>query len=288
MNSDKLESVAGHIMQQNDLQALHRFWSDQAREIEEMTQFKQSKCTLPLARIKKIMKFDEDVKMISAEAPVLFAKACEMFIHELTLRAWIHTDENKRRTLQRNDIAAAISRNDTFDFLIDIVPRDDIKAKRPSDEAQDDSGRPVMTQDLQQYYLQHMQQQAALQQQAVVDPSQAQRLALDPTQMYLYQQQQLRYAQMLQQMQLQHQQGQMGDQIDDQMGEMRHGSRPGVMVGGVEGQDLGEGHINHAESHHGQSGHEESVYSNNGHPDRYHHEHVSLPPLNLQHHHSAV
>jgi nuclear transcription factor Y gamma len=61
--------------------------------------------------------------MISAEAPVLFAKACEMFIHELTLRAWIHTDENKRRTLQRNDIATAIARNDTFDFLIDIVPR---------------------------------------------------------------------------------------------------------------------------------------------------------------------
>lgn len=86
-------------------------------------------------------------QMISAEAPVLFAKACEMFIHELTLRAWIHTDENKRRTLQvrlsrglsfshsffpflidspslqRNDIATAIARNDTFDFLIDIVPR---------------------------------------------------------------------------------------------------------------------------------------------------------------------
>lgn len=38
--------------------------------------------------------------MISAEAPVLFAKACEIFILELTLRAWIHTEENKRRTLQ--------------------------------------------------------------------------------------------------------------------------------------------------------------------------------------------
>lgn len=38
--------------------------------------------------------------MISAEAPVLFAKAAEMFIEELTLRAWIHTEENKRRTLQ--------------------------------------------------------------------------------------------------------------------------------------------------------------------------------------------
>lgn len=41
---------------------------------------------LPLARIKKIMKSDEDVRMIAAEAPVLFAKACEMFILELTLR----------------------------------------------------------------------------------------------------------------------------------------------------------------------------------------------------------
>ena len=38
--------------------------------------------------------------MISAEAPVLFAKACEIFINELTLRAWTHTEENKRRTLQ--------------------------------------------------------------------------------------------------------------------------------------------------------------------------------------------
>ena len=65
---------------------------------------------LPLARIKKIMKLDEDVKMISAEAPVLFAKAAEMFITELTMRAWIHTEDNKRRTLQRNDIAMAITK----------------------------------------------------------------------------------------------------------------------------------------------------------------------------------
>ena len=38
--------------------------------------------------------------MISAEAPVLFAKAAEIFIAELSLRAWIHTEDNKRRTLQ--------------------------------------------------------------------------------------------------------------------------------------------------------------------------------------------
>ena len=39
------------------------------------------------------------IKMISAEAPILFAKACEIFIIELTFRAWMHTEESKRRTL---------------------------------------------------------------------------------------------------------------------------------------------------------------------------------------------
>jgi nuclear transcription factor Y gamma len=78
-----------------------------------------------LARIKKVMKADPEVKMISAEAPILFAKGCDIFITELTLRAWIHAEENKRRTLQRSDIASALSKSDMFDFLIDIVPREE-------------------------------------------------------------------------------------------------------------------------------------------------------------------
>src|SRR3954469_3181406 len=80
---------------------------------------------LPLARIKKVMKADPEVKMISAEAPILFAKGCDIFITELTMRAWIHAEENKRRTLQRSDIASALSKSDMFDFLIDIVPREE-------------------------------------------------------------------------------------------------------------------------------------------------------------------
>lgn len=96
---------------------------------------------LPLARIKKIMKLDEDVKMISAEAPMLFSKAAELFIHELTLRAWIHTEDNKRRTLQRNDLAMAITKYDQFDFLIDIVPRDEIKSS--SNRSAQESRTPI-------------------------------------------------------------------------------------------------------------------------------------------------
>lgn len=113
-----------HLLQQQH-QQLQMFWTYQRQEIEHANDFKNHQ--LPLARIKKIMKADEDVRMISAEAPILFAKACELFILELTIRSWLHAEENKRRTLQKNDIAAAITRTDIFDFLVDIVPREEIK-----------------------------------------------------------------------------------------------------------------------------------------------------------------
>lgn len=89
--------------------------------------------------------------MISAEAPILFAKACEIFVLELTMRAWIHTEENKRRTLQRSDIAMAISKSDVFDFLIDIVPREEISK---SGKKMDDL-RTIMQPEFQQYYQQY-------------------------------------------------------------------------------------------------------------------------------------
>lgn len=112
--------------------------------------------SLPLARIKKIMKSDEAVIaeiereremasqhsatsgsapkqpslsssnqrfMIAGEAPILLSKACEMMVKELTVRAWRHTEKNRRRTLQKQDVHAAVAESDVYDFLIDIVPR---------------------------------------------------------------------------------------------------------------------------------------------------------------------
>lgn len=87
--------------------------------------------------------------MISAEAPILFAKGCDIFITELTMRAWIHAEDNKRRTLQRSDIAAALAKSDMFDFLIDIVPREDAgghSSKRPATSG----GQPSAAQQVQQ------------------------------------------------------------------------------------------------------------------------------------------
>ncbi|KAI5091771.1 nuclear transcription factor Y subunit gamma isoform X1 [Silurus meridionalis] len=154
MSGDSFGSAATDA-QQN----LQSFWPRVMEEIRNLTVKDFRVQELPLARIKKIMKLDEDVKMISAEAPVLFAKAAQIFITELTLRAWIHTEDNKRRTLQRNDIAMAITKFDQFDFLIDIVPRDDLKPPKRQEEVRQSvaSTEPV------QYYFTLAQQPGAVQ-----------------------------------------------------------------------------------------------------------------------------
>ncbi|RPD70307.1 histone-fold-containing protein [Lentinus tigrinus ALCF2SS1-7] len=103
---------------------LRSFWQRQIDAAEQETPDYRHP-PLPLARIKKVMKSDPEVKMIAADAPILFCKACEIFIAEITARAFIIADSNKRRTLSRADIAKALSKSDQFDFLIDIVPREE-------------------------------------------------------------------------------------------------------------------------------------------------------------------
>ncbi|XP_010133138.1 PREDICTED: nuclear transcription factor Y subunit gamma isoform X3 [Buceros rhinoceros silvestris] len=156
MSTDGGFGTAGNSDAQQSLQS---FWPRVMEEIRNLTVKDFRVQELPLARIKKIMKLDEDVKMISAEAPVLFAKAAQIFITELTLRAWIHTEDNKRRTLQRNDIAVAITKFDQFDFLIDIVPRDELKPTKRQEEVR----QAVTPAEPVQYYFTLAQQPAAVQ-----------------------------------------------------------------------------------------------------------------------------
>jgi len=133
-SSPSLPSVPAHkrraARQLESARHVKHFWAKQRDELERAASDGEkslaaafSKHDLPLARIKKIMKSDDEVRMISAEVPVLFSKACELFILELTLRAWAHTSDTNRRTLQRNDVADAILEGEGLDFLVDIVPR---------------------------------------------------------------------------------------------------------------------------------------------------------------------
>ncbi|EUC62109.1 histone-like transcription factor and archaeal histone protein [Rhizoctonia solani AG-3 Rhs1AP] len=99
---------------------LRYFWQCQIATAErDEPDFKHP--PLPLARIKKVMKNDPEVKV----SPILFSKACEIFISEITARAYLVAEQHKRRTLAKADVARALSKSDQFDFLIDIVPREE-------------------------------------------------------------------------------------------------------------------------------------------------------------------
>ena len=96
---------------------------------------------LPKARIKRIMQVmmqaDDrcpHVRMIRAEAPLLFAKACELFILELSLRAYRFSVIRQRKNLSQEDIRQAVSVTKTLDFIAHILNEQDADAAAASDQ----------------------------------------------------------------------------------------------------------------------------------------------------------
>ena len=82
---------------------------------------------------------------MSIETPILLSKAVESFIIELTARSWQEADSEMHRTLQRSDIIRAVSRSEMFDFLIDVVHRDD---EHPDDVREKAFNRSYLLNDL--------------------------------------------------------------------------------------------------------------------------------------------
>ena len=88
----------------------------------------EGKAIFPLARIKKVMRLDpvSSKIMFSSEAPSMMAKAAELFVRDITEKAWEQTQEAGRRTLQRIDVSAAVLASEKFDFLVDFLPAEDL------------------------------------------------------------------------------------------------------------------------------------------------------------------
>ncbi|EPR78493.1 CCAAT-box binding factor [Spraguea lophii 42_110] len=113
-------------LKQKTISTIEKFWIESLDKAENLP-WNIKDVSLPLARIKRLMKVEEEVKMVASEVPILFSKIAEVFIEELTLRAWLNTEENKRRILQKNDLSAAVKTSDVFDFLIFIIPRNELE-----------------------------------------------------------------------------------------------------------------------------------------------------------------
>ncbi|KAL0234523.1 hypothetical protein PCE1_001559 [Barthelona sp. PCE] len=86
----------------------------------------------PLARIKKIMKEDLDVQMISSDAPYVLAKTCEFFIAELAVRAFEIAKHLGRELLTTQDVLLCIMCFEDYDFVRDCADELEIPLKRGS------------------------------------------------------------------------------------------------------------------------------------------------------------
>jgi histone H3/H4 len=78
------------------------------------------KINFPAAKIKSIMKADDEVAMISSDAVLAMSAATELFLQELAESAWKHTARDSRKTVLYKDVAKAVESSIEFEFLTDV------------------------------------------------------------------------------------------------------------------------------------------------------------------------
>lgn len=76
----------------------------------------------PLARLKRIIKLDRDVRQVTGEAVWVMASAVQSFLEILTESAWRVAVEKKHKTIRLDDVASAVTRQRRLsEFLEDSL-----------------------------------------------------------------------------------------------------------------------------------------------------------------------
>ncbi|KAF9905127.1 hypothetical protein EC991_002013 [Linnemannia zychae] len=78
---------------------------------------------LPVARVKRIIKEDKDVQMVSNDAVFLISLATELFLESFATKAFNLAKIEKRKTVSYKDLATAVTQHDSLEFLQDVVPK---------------------------------------------------------------------------------------------------------------------------------------------------------------------
>ncbi|XP_055810480.1 uncharacterized protein LOC129880466 [Solanum dulcamara] len=94
---------------------------------------------IPISRVKKIMKLDQDINKINSEALHLIASSTELFIELLAEKSAQVALEKKRKTINLEHLRVAVKRHQpTSDFLFDSLPI----PSQPSDRSPKVQSRP--------------------------------------------------------------------------------------------------------------------------------------------------
>ncbi|XP_074058835.1 chromatin accessibility complex protein 1 [Macrotis lagotis] len=85
--------------------------------------------SLPLSRIRVIMKSSPEVSSINQEALVLTAKATELFVQYLATYSYKHGSGKEKKALIYSDLSNTAEESETFQFLADILPKKILASK---------------------------------------------------------------------------------------------------------------------------------------------------------------
>ncbi|XP_042321322.1 chromatin accessibility complex protein 1 [Sceloporus undulatus] len=85
--------------------------------------------SLPLSRIRVIMKSSPEVSSINPDAIFLTAKATELFVQYLATYSYKHGQGKESKALTYSDLSHAAEKSETFQFLADILPKKILASK---------------------------------------------------------------------------------------------------------------------------------------------------------------
>ncbi|KAF6737832.1 Chromatin accessibility complex protein 1 [Oryzias melastigma] len=79
--------------------------------------------SLPISRVRLIMKSSPDVSSINQDALFLTTKATELFVQHLALSSFNNGCGKETNSLSYSDLAKTAEESETFHFLTDILPK---------------------------------------------------------------------------------------------------------------------------------------------------------------------
>ncbi|XP_033830628.1 chromatin accessibility complex protein 1 [Periophthalmus magnuspinnatus] len=79
--------------------------------------------SLPISRVRLIMKSSPDVSSINQEALFLTTKATELFVQHLAVTSFNNGSGKETNSLSYSDLANTAEETETFHFLTDILPK---------------------------------------------------------------------------------------------------------------------------------------------------------------------
>ncbi|XP_031447122.1 chromatin accessibility complex protein 1 [Phasianus colchicus] len=85
--------------------------------------------SLPLSRIRVIMKSSPEVSSINQDALFLTAKATELFVQYLASYSYKHGRGKEKNALTYSDLSHTAEECETFQFLADILPKKILASK---------------------------------------------------------------------------------------------------------------------------------------------------------------